>query len=92
MINPAHAKFVETHIAPNDIRAFVCEDPDDLEVFMRVMRDEQKLKVNAVKVPPQPVTSFHPNYPIDQLKYDCFPSLSVFVFLFTLPFFFCTLH
>ena len=90
MINPAHAKFVETHIAPNDIRAFVCEDPDDLEVFMCIMRDEQKLKVNAVKVPPQPVASFHPNYPIDQLKYDCFPSS--FSFSFPFPFFFFMLH
>ncbi|KAL8562706.1 hypothetical protein ACOMHN_011277 [Nucella lapillus] len=68
MIDPRHAKFVETHIAPNDIRAFVCEDPDDLELFMRIMRDEQKLKVNAVKIPPQPLSSFRPKEPIDRLR------------------------
>ncbi|XP_076444163.1 structural maintenance of chromosomes protein 5-like [Babylonia areolata] len=68
MIDPSHAKFVETHIAPNDIRAFVCEDPDDLELFMQIMRDEQKLKVNAVKVPPQPLSSFQPRDSINSIK------------------------
>jgi hypothetical protein len=66
--DPKNAKFVETHINMNDMRAFVCEDPEDLDQFMRVMRDEQRLKVNAVLAPPEAVDSFKPNYQIKQLQ------------------------
>ncbi|KAK7492679.1 hypothetical protein BaRGS_00016158 [Batillaria attramentaria] len=67
MKNPADAKYVETHISERDMRAFVFEDPDDLDKFMEIMQ-EQRLKVNTVKVPPQPLSSFKPKYPIDHIR------------------------
>ncbi|XP_070206218.1 structural maintenance of chromosomes protein 5-like [Littorina saxatilis] len=65
---PEHAKFVEMQISASDMRTFVCEDPDDLELFMKVMKDEQRLKVNAALVPAQPLSSFRPDYPIDRIR------------------------
>lgn len=67
MVDAADAKYVETHISPNDMRAFVVEDPDDLEQFMNIMQ-EQRLKVNAVRAPQQPLSSYRPNYPIDNVR------------------------
>lgn len=69
MKNSSDAKYLETHISFNDMRAFVCEDPADLELFMTVMRDQQKLKVNAVRVPREPLSAFRPRYPISELRY-----------------------
>ncbi|XP_005089499.1 structural maintenance of chromosomes protein 5 [Aplysia californica] len=66
--NPADAKLVETHISFNDLRSFICEDSEDLDEFMRVMKTEQKLRVNAVRAPDQPVTSFKPKFPITKYK------------------------
>ncbi|XP_052276673.1 structural maintenance of chromosomes protein 5-like [Dreissena polymorpha] len=51
MRNPQQAKFLENHVSFNDLRAFVCETSEDLNLFMDLMRDEQKLRVNAVKAP-----------------------------------------
>ncbi|XP_025077820.1 LOW QUALITY PROTEIN: structural maintenance of chromosomes protein 5-like [Pomacea canaliculata] len=68
MKNSSDAKYLETHISFNDMRAFVCEDPADLELFMTVMRDQQKLKVNAVRVPREPLSAFRPRYPISELS------------------------
>ncbi|XP_041363245.1 structural maintenance of chromosomes protein 5-like [Gigantopelta aegis] len=66
--NPDHAKYIESHISFNDIRAFVCEDPDDLELFMSVMRDEQKLKVNIVRSPQQAPDTFNPSKSIEYYR------------------------
>lgn len=64
MKNAADARYVENHISFNDMRAFVCEDPNDLELFMSTMRDEQRLKVNVVKMPVEAVESFRPPQPL----------------------------
>lgn len=51
MKDPAMAKYVEHHISFNDMRAFVCENSDDMNLFMDILREQQKLKVNAVIIP-----------------------------------------
>ncbi|KAH9499281.1 Structural maintenance of chromosomes protein 5 [Bulinus truncatus] len=65
---PDNARLVESHISFNDLKAFVCEDPDDLSLFMKKMTDTLHLKVNAVKAPSQPVSFFQPKYPISHYK------------------------
>ncbi|XP_059171563.1 structural maintenance of chromosomes protein 5-like [Physella acuta] len=65
---PEDAKLVESHISFNDLRSFVCEDPDDLDLFMREVKNKLKLRVNAVKAPSQPVESFKPPHPIGRYR------------------------
>jgi len=62
--DPADAKYVENHIAFRDLRAFVCEDPEDAELFLRVMRNELHLAVNVVQAPTEPSHAFRPQAPI----------------------------
>ena len=67
-MDPAYATYVETHVSYNDLRAFICEDPDDLEMFMSIMCDERHLKINVVKVPQRNLSEFQPIYPLDALR------------------------
>ncbi|XP_069138158.1 structural maintenance of chromosomes protein 5-like [Argopecten irradians] len=70
-INPkdaSYAKYIEMHISAKDFQAFVFEDSEDYTNFMNIIRDEQKLKVNAVKVPQAPLESFRPKYSIDHYR------------------------
>ena len=69
MTNPADAKLVESHISFNDLKSFVCEDPDDLDLFMRKMKNELRLRVNAVKAPDQPAESFKAQHPITHYRF-----------------------
>lgn len=72
-INPKDrkwAKFIEMHISANDLRAFVFENTQDYNLFMNTMRDEQGLKVNAVKAPKKPVNEYKPNQDIK--NYECY--------------------
>lgn len=49
--NPQHAKYIENIISRNDRKAFVFEKKEDLNVFMKELRDTQRLQVNAALVP-----------------------------------------
>ena len=49
-------------------KAFVCEDPDDMEEFLRVMRSELRLTVNAVLAPTDPPEAFQPHHPIQHYQ------------------------
>ncbi|ESP05608.1 hypothetical protein LOTGIDRAFT_102434, partial [Lottia gigantea] len=66
--NPADAKYLETHISFNDMKMFVVENAEDLEVFLSAVRDQQKLKVNAAKMPPQAVSSYKAKYDINHYR------------------------
>ena len=70
MKDQKYARYLENHISFNDMRAFVCEKSEDMNLFMDKMREEQKLRVNAVKVPAQ-VTAERcmPNVPIDIYRF-----------------------
>ncbi|XP_077989076.1 structural maintenance of chromosomes protein 5-like isoform X2 [Glandiceps talaboti] len=68
MHNRENAKFIEMHIPGNDLRAFVCEDAEDMEKFLHEMRDNQHLRINAVKSPQQNISTFQPRRPIEELR------------------------
>ncbi|BFY96965.1 hypothetical protein BsWGS_00005 [Bradybaena similaris] len=68
VMNPADAKLVEAHVNFNDLRSFICEDADDLDLFMRKVKNEMKLRVNIVKAPPEAASSFLPRHPISYYK------------------------
>ncbi|NXJ63296.1 SMC5 protein, partial [Rostratula benghalensis] len=69
-----HAKYVENHISANDMRAFVFESQEDMEMFL--MRDHQKLKVNAVCAPAESYAASLPSRPIEELhRYGFFSYL-----------------
>ncbi|NXU11728.1 SMC5 protein, partial [Pardalotus punctatus] len=60
-----HAKYVENHISSNDMRAFVFESQEDMETFL--IRDHQKLRVNAVCAPAESCAEKLPSKPIEEL-------------------------
>ncbi|NWZ54381.1 SMC5 protein, partial [Haliaeetus albicilla] len=69
-----HAKYVENHISSNDMRAFVFESQEDMEKFL--MRDHQKLRVNAVCAPAESHAESLPSRPIEELhRYGFFSYL-----------------
>ncbi|XP_009993202.1 PREDICTED: structural maintenance of chromosomes protein 5 [Chaetura pelagica] len=63
-----HAKYVENHISGNDMRAFVFESQEDMEMFLVEMRDHQKLRVNAVCAPAELWAEKLPSRPIEELR------------------------
>nr|XP_008101503.1 PREDICTED: structural maintenance of chromosomes protein 5 isoform X2 [Anolis carolinensis] len=67
MKDQKYAKYVENHISSNDMRAFVFEIQEDMEIFLREVRDNQKLKVNAVCVPSESCAESKPSKPIEEL-------------------------
>ncbi|XP_069736917.1 structural maintenance of chromosomes protein 5 [Phaenicophaeus curvirostris] len=71
-----HAKYIENHISANDMRAFVFESQEDMETFLREMRDHQKLKVNAVCAPAESRAENAPSRPIEEFhRYGFFSYL-----------------
>ena len=56
------------HIRADDLKAFVFENSNDYNLFMNTMRDEQGLKVNALKVPQKPVSEYVPTKSIENYR------------------------
>jgi len=56
------AKYVETHIGRADLEGFVCEDPDDVNVLTKQLRENLKLiRINAFHSAPDHPSKFpHP--------------------------------
>ncbi|XP_053825121.1 structural maintenance of chromosomes protein 5 isoform X1 [Vidua chalybeata] len=67
MKDSRHAKYVENHISSNDMRAFVFESQEDMEMFLVEVRDHQKLRVNAVCAPAESCAENLPSRPIEEL-------------------------
>ncbi|XP_074669278.1 structural maintenance of chromosomes protein 5 isoform X1 [Strix aluco] len=67
MKDSRHAKYVENHVSSNDMRAFVFESQEDMEMFLVQMRDHQKLRVNAVCTPAESCAKSLPSRPIEEL-------------------------
>ncbi|XP_058021578.1 structural maintenance of chromosomes protein 5 isoform X1 [Ahaetulla prasina] len=79
-----HAKYVENHISANDMKAFVFELKEDMEIFLKEMRDNRKLRVNAVCAPTESFAEKRPSKPIEELyRYGFFSYLRE---LFDAPF------
>ncbi|XP_059830738.1 structural maintenance of chromosomes protein 5 [Hypanus sabinus] len=68
MKDSRNAKYIENHISLNDLRAFVCVNMEDMDTFLREVRDKQKLKVNAVCAPSVSMAGKPPTRPIQELK------------------------
>ncbi|XP_073399825.1 structural maintenance of chromosomes protein 5 isoform X2 [Dendrobates tinctorius] len=66
--NHQHAKYVENHISMNDMRAFVFESQEDMDTFLKEVRDNQRLRVNAVCSPQESVANNNPQKPIYELQ------------------------
>ncbi|XP_072215505.1 structural maintenance of chromosomes protein 5 isoform X2 [Excalfactoria chinensis] len=71
-----HAKYIENHISTNDMKAFVFETQEDMELFLVELRDRQKLRVNAVCTPGKSCAQTLPSRPIEELhRYGFFSYL-----------------
>ncbi|XP_040273021.1 structural maintenance of chromosomes protein 5 isoform X2 [Bufo bufo] len=66
--NHQHAKYVENHISMNDMRAFVFESQEDMDAFLKEVRDNQRLRVNAVCSPQEYIADKNPSKPIAELQ------------------------
>ncbi|RXM95464.1 Structural maintenance of chromosomes protein 5 [Acipenser ruthenus] len=66
--DPRSAKFIENHIPLNDLRAFVFQKQEDMEIFLKEVRDTQKLRVNAVLAPAPSCANRPPPRPIEYLQ------------------------
>lgn len=65
------AKYLENYISFNDMRAFVCENSEDMNLFMDTMCEEQRLRVNAVKAPAGlNLENLKPKHPLEKYKYE----------------------
>lgn len=67
MKNVKDAKFIESLISQNDLKAFVCSNRDDLKLFLDEVRDKQGLRVNGVAPPDEPLESFKPSRSLDEI-------------------------
>uniref|UniRef100_A0A672LM63 Structural maintenance of chromosomes protein 5 n=1 Tax=Sinocyclocheilus grahami TaxID=75366 RepID=A0A672LM63_SINGR len=63
-----HAKYIESHIPLNDLRAFVFQRQEDMEKFMTEVRDTQRLRVNTVIAPEESCSKRPPSRPLETLK------------------------
>nr|XP_023682241.1 structural maintenance of chromosomes protein 5 isoform X1 [Paramormyrops kingsleyae] len=63
-----HAKYIESHIPTNDLRAFVFQKQEDMAKFMTEVRDQQKWRVNAVIAPRESWARHPPARPIEALR------------------------
>uniref|UniRef100_T1IJX8 Structural maintenance of chromosomes protein 5 n=1 Tax=Strigamia maritima TaxID=126957 RepID=T1IJX8_STRMM len=63
--NPAMAIYVESHISFDDMCAFVCEDRDDMNKFLKLLRDDQRLSVSAVLAPNKAPHTFLPDHKLE---------------------------
>ncbi|KAA0703712.1 Structural maintenance of chromosomes protein 5 [Triplophysa tibetana] len=66
--DPRNARYVESHIPVNDLRAFVFQKQEDMETFMTEVRDTQNLRVNSVIAPPDSCSNRLPSRPLDTLR------------------------
>ncbi|XP_036289723.1 structural maintenance of chromosomes protein 5 isoform X2 [Pipistrellus kuhlii] len=63
-----NAKYIENHIPSNDLRAFVFESQEDMEIFLKEVRDNKKLRVNAVIAPRNSYADRAPSRSLNELK------------------------
>jgi hypothetical protein len=66
MTNPSDAKYVERTVPSRDLLAFTCEDKEDMNNFVRILRDQKNLKINVLHSGSEHPSflSFKPSVPI----------------------------
>ncbi|MEE6459331.1 hypothetical protein FKM82_000599 [Ascaphus truei] len=68
MKDQQHAKYIENHIAMNDMKAFVFESREDMDTFLKEVRDSRRLKVNTVCAPSESFAERRPVRSITDLQ------------------------
>ena len=66
------ARYVETHIGRADLEGFVCENPEDVNILTKQLREKMKLKkINAFHSNPDHPDKFrHPQSREEMMKYE----------------------
>lgn len=64
-----HAKYVETAIGARDLTAFTCTNVEDMNLLMRKLRVEQRLKCSVVHSEATTTVQYRPNAPIATLHH-----------------------
>jgi len=68
-VKSEYARYVETHVGRADLEGFVCEDPDDLNLLLRVLREEKRFRrISAFHSSPKPRDSFRKPMSEEQLR------------------------
>ncbi|KYQ56942.1 Structural maintenance of chromosomes protein 5 [Trachymyrmex zeteki] len=63
-----YAKYLESIIPFRDLIAFTCEDKKDMNLLLKYLREQQKLKVNVVHSDPMKRVTLQPNIPIENIQ------------------------
>lgn len=63
-----YSKYFENIIPFRDLLAFVCEDKQDMNLLMKHLRDQQRLKINAVHSDPNKEVCMSSEIPLSQIK------------------------
>lgn len=63
-----YAKYFENIIPQRDLTAFVCEDKNDMNLLLKYLRDQQKLRINAVHSDPNRVVNHQPSIPLQNIQ------------------------
>lgn len=63
-----YVPYIENVITIRDFLAFVCEDVDDMNEFLTIVREELKLQVNAVHSTATNAVQFKPQAPIAEMR------------------------
>ncbi|KAG5329555.1 SMC5 protein, partial [Acromyrmex charruanus] len=64
----SYAKYLENIIPFRDLIAFTCEDKRDMNLLLKYLREQQKLKVNVVHSDPMKRVTLQPNIPIESIQ------------------------
>lgn len=67
--NVEHAKYIETAIGVRDLTAFTCTNVEDMNLLMRKLRVEQRLKCSVLHSEDTPTVQYRPNAPIASLHH-----------------------
>ncbi|KAF8789097.1 Structural maintenance of chromosomes protein 5 like protein [Argiope bruennichi] len=63
VLNDDYRKYIESSVSDRNLLMFVCEDKEDLERFLKIMKHEKKLSINVSMVPSKSLAEF-PSPPI----------------------------
>ncbi|GLH06082.1 Uncharacterized protein GBIM_11601 [Gryllus bimaculatus] len=68
--NDSYVKYLESAIPRRDLQAFICEDKEDMNKFISIMREQLKLSVNILYSGPEhhPSSWYTPKVPLEELK------------------------
>ncbi|KAL0279416.1 UNVERIFIED_CONTAM: hypothetical protein PYX00_000981 [Menopon gallinae] len=66
--NPNLAKYVEARIGYRDLISFTCTNADDLNLLVKKLRSEQKLKINVICSEDDDLTQHNPEIPLNQIR------------------------